>query len=193
MGSRFSCNSFAQIDWSNYQQNLQQAVRQDIHDRPKEYILGIDENECASYLIEQFSLEPLEIFADSEHITPRTEKERFQDDFGRSGYRDVYVFRVRYNFRGSAVLFQVKPNPWTVTTYPINVDSDTVSFELEMVRKDADEFRRRKDEAFRESFVNVGNINKNVAEWNQALPQWVTSVFDARKSISRLRTISLRR
>jgi hemerythrin len=67
------------------------------------------------------------------------------------------------------------------TTYPISVDSDTVSFEFSMANKDPAEFKRNKEEAFRRSFVNVGNINNNVTEWNQALPQCVNQLFDARK------------
>jgi hypothetical protein len=181
MSSHFSCDSFAQIDWFNYQQNLQQAVRQEVQDLSKEYILGVDENTYKAYLSERYSLEPLEIFTDSEHITPRTERQPFQDDFGRTGNREIYLFRVRYNFDGSAELFQIKSNPWKMTSHPISVDSDTITFELKMARKDPDEFKRRKDEAFRESFANVENINKNAAEWNQSLPQWVNSVFDARK------------
>jgi len=181
MSARFSCNSFAEVDWSNYQQNLHQVVRQDVHNLSKEYVLGVDEDNYKSYLIEKYSMEPLEVFPDSLHITPRTERESFQGDFGRTGYREVYFFQVRYNFHGSAELFQIKSNPWMVTSYPIDVDSDTVSFELKMVRKDADEFERIKEEAFRQSFANMANINKNVTEWNQALPRLVNAIFDARK------------
>jgi hypothetical protein len=181
MSSHFSCDSFAQIDWFNYQQNLQQAVRQEVQALSKDYILGVDENTYKSFLIERYSLQPLEVFTDSEHITPRTEKQSFQDDFGRTGYREIYLFQVRYNFGGSAELFQIKSNPWKMTSHPISVDSDTVTFELKMARKDPDEFKRKKDESFRESFANVENINKNAAEWNQSLPQWVNSIFDGRK------------
>src|SRR5438874_6313489 len=145
MSARFSCNSFAEIDWSNYQQHLQQAVRQEIHNLSKEYVLGVDENNYKSYLIEKYSVEPLEVFPESEHITPQTEKQSFRDDFGRTGHREVYFFQVRYTFRGSADLFRVKSNPWTVASYPISVDSDAVSFELKIVRKDAEEFKRSKD------------------------------------------------
>src|ERR1700680_3265444 len=152
MSARFSCDSFAQIDWSQYQQNLHQTVRQEINDQTKEYVLGVDENDYKSCLVKQYTLESLEIFSDSEQITHRTEKERFQDRFHHVGYRDVYVFRVRYNFRGSPGLFQVKPNPWTMATYPISVDLETVSFELSMGNKDAAEFKRRKEEAFGDSF-----------------------------------------
>ena len=182
MSAHFSCNSFRQIAWLEYQQNLQQAIRQEVHDRAKEYILGVDEGEYKSYLTRQYTLEPLEIVANSEHIgNPRTEKEEFRDPVDRICYRDVYVFRVRYHFTGSPRLFKVQPNPAMSTTYPISVDSDTVSFEFSMANKDPAEFKRNKEEAFRRSFVNVGNINNNVTEWNQALPQYVNQLFDARK------------
>ena len=181
MSARFSCNSFTGIDWSNYQRSLRQAIRAEIHERQKEYVLGVDENEFKSYLIEKYTLQSLEILIESEHITPRTEKEQFQDALDRICYRDVYTFRVRYQFTGSPRLFEAKPNPWITTSYPISVDSDTVSFEFSMASKDPAEFKRNKEDAFRRSFVNVGNINHNVAEWNQALPQFVNQLFDARK------------
>jgi hypothetical protein len=70
MSARFSCNSFAEIDWSNYQQNFVNALRQEIHDVSKEYLLSVDENNYKSYLIEKYSLEALEVFRDSERIVP---------------------------------------------------------------------------------------------------------------------------
>ncbi len=90
MSARFSCNSFAGVDWSDYQQHLHQVVRQEVHNLSKEYVLGVDEGNYKSYLIEKYSMEPLEVFPDSLHITPRTERESFQGDFGRTGYREVY-------------------------------------------------------------------------------------------------------
>ena len=182
MSAHFSCNSFSQISWLEYQQNLQQAIRKEVHDRPKEYILGVDEKEYKSYLTGHYTLQPLEIVTTSEHIaTPLTEKEQFRDALDRICYRDVYIFRVRYDFTGSAGLFEVQPNPAMSTTYPISVDSGTVGFEVSLPNKDAAEFKRRKEQAFQSSFVNVGNINNNVSEWNQTLPNWVNQVFDARK------------
>src|SRR5262249_9959886 len=75
MSAHFSCNSFTQISWLEYQQNLQHAITQEVHGRPKEYILGVDEKDYKSYLVRQYTLEALEIVANSEHIdTPRTER-----------------------------------------------------------------------------------------------------------------------
>lgn len=181
MAAHFSCDSFAQIDWSNYQQTLQNGVRQTVQGLTKEYILGVEEEAYKTHLVEKYSLDPLEILTDSERVTSHTEMQLVGDDYGRSGMREVYVLMVSYNFRGSAELFQVRSNPRSMTSHPISVDADTVSFEFVMSRKDPEEFMRRKADAFRESFANVGNINQNAEEWNRALPQLVSGVFDYRK------------
>lgn len=181
MAAHYSCDSFAQIEWHDYQQTLTTAVREEVFSLTKEYILSVDEDEYKRHLADKYSLEPLEIAAQSESIIARTESQRFRDDYGRSGQREVYAFRVSYSFVGSAGLFQVKSNPWMMTSHPISVSDNTVSFEFSMTRKDVEEFNRRKADAFHESFSNVPNINKNVAEWNNGVPALVAAVFDPRK------------
>ncbi len=72
MSARFSCNSFAEIDWSNYQQNFVNALRQEIHDVSKEYLLSVDENNYKSYLIEKYSLafDSADVYADGSRVDP---------------------------------------------------------------------------------------------------------------------------
>ncbi|MGH7938097.1 MAG: hypothetical protein ACREFG_06295 [Chthoniobacterales bacterium] len=128
--TRFSCHSFAQLEWSQYEASLREAIRADVNGLTKDYILGVDEDAYKAHIVDRYTLTPIEVFADSEQITPRTEKRAFRDDFGRTGYRDVYVFEVQYGFNGSADLFRVKPNQWQMTSYPITVDGtvNTVAF-----------------------------------------------------------------
>jgi hypothetical protein len=181
VSEHFSCHAFAQTEWSIHQQILVQSVREEVNKQKKDYIVGVDENEYKSFLTERFALEPLELFTDAEEIIPRTEKQGYLDDFGRTGYREVYTFLVAYPFRGSARLFEVKPSMWTMWTFPIRINDQTVSFEFTLATKDANEFKRKRNEAFRDAFVNLENINRDVNDWNQRLPQLVNEVFDARK------------
>lgn len=184
MNGGLSCDSFVDTEWHTYEQLLRESVRQEIHDLTKEYILGVDEADYKEHLVSRHTLEPIEILEPTEQINqPRTEPRPYRDDFGATGFRDVYVVEVQYGFRGTAGLFGVKPSTWTMTRHPIRVNAAnmTVSFEVTMARKDADEFRRRKDEAFRESFANVRNINVDVKTWNDALTHWAYEVFDSRK------------
>jgi hypothetical protein len=184
MSRQFSCRAFAEIEWFSYHQALLGGIKQTIDAQPKEYILGVEETEYKEHLVSKYTLEPLEVLQDSERMNePRIEQRPFRDDFGRSGYREAYVFTVQYAFRGTAELFRVKPSKWTMTSYPICVDSmdATVGFEMTMMRRDADEFRRKKEEAFKDSFVNVESINDDVHLWNEGLPRYVSDLFDQRR------------
>jgi len=70
-----------------------------------------------------------------------------------------------------------------MTTYPISVNpmNGTVVFEITMMRREADEFRRKKQEAFKDSFVNIGSINDDVRLWNEGLSRCVPDLFDRRR------------
>lgn len=183
MNGSFSCNSFAETEWYVYQEGLRQAIKQEIHDQSKDYLLGVEETEYKSYLANKFTFEPLEILEQTERIEPRVEQRPFRNHFGRTGYRDVYVFEIAYNFRGFAELFKLTPNTRAMISHEIHVSTSTqiVSFEVESSTKNPEEFRRAKTEAFRESFANVPNINEDVNAWNAGLPKWINDIVDARK------------
>ena len=183
MSRSFACNSFAELDWHDYERTLQQSVKSEIDGLSKQYLLGVDEDEYKEHLVQQHRLEPIEIFKESEHIRePRIEKQAFQD-YGRTIHCDTYVFQVEYRFTGSPGLFQVKPSSWTMTSHRISIVHSTkvVIFEMMVARQDAEEFRREKESAYSGSFTNIGNINSNVQTWNQGLPSLVSSLFDWRK------------
>ena len=183
MSRPFSCDSFGQIDWHDYERTLQQSVKDEIDGLSKKYLLGVGEDDYKKHLVQKYSLEPIEILNESESIRePRIEKQAFQD-FGRTIHRDTYVFAVEYRFNGSAGLFQIKPSTWTWTSHPIHVAPATkvVTFEVSVARQDAEEFRSQKQRAYSDSFVNVGNINTNVQAWNQGLASLVSGLFDWRK------------
>jgi len=183
MSASFFCDSFSKIDWSGYEQGLRKSVKDEIDGLSKEYLLGVEETEYKKHLTQKYTLELLAVLKDSERIRePRIEKREFRD-FGRTLHRDTYVFSIEYNFTGSPALFQVRPSSWTMTSHPIHVTLATqgVKFEVAIARQDVEEFRRAKEEAFSNSFVNVGNINNNAQAWNQGLPSVVNSLFDWRK------------
>ena len=183
MSRPFSCDSFGQIEWHNYERTLQQSVKDEIDGLSKKYLLGVGEDDYKKHLVQKYSLEPIEILNESERIRePRIEKQAFQD-YGRTIHRDTYVFAVEYRFIGSADLFQVKPSTWTWTSYPIYVAPVTkvVTVEVSVAHQDAEEFQSQKQKAYTDSFVNVGNINTNVQAWNQGLASLVSGLFDWRK------------
>ena len=115
--------SFGEIFWMEFPQQYYQTIKQEILSNGKEYILKVDENEYVDYLAEKYKIEPINIISDSETISePVVDKELRRDMFGKDFISDVYIFTVSYQFTGHSGLFRVKPNPYTWSSYDIDVN-----------------------------------------------------------------------
>ena len=152
----------------------------------KDYILLVEEDEFAEYLHSKYELTPLEVDALSEAVDqPSKSKEWFEDRMWGERYeRDVYSFIIRYHFIGSPVLFKVQSNPWSMTSYEINVDesSKTVSFSFKLYKQDVEEFIRTKNDCYRRSFTNMTKLNQNIEEINSCLLSTIKSYINQEKS-----------
>lgn len=179
-------NSFSEISSFDFTRQLSEKIKSEIENKGKEYILGVDEEEYKSYLIDQYSLEPLTIDYESETVDePTVSKEWFEDRFSRGRYQtEVFQFTIRYKFTGSSVLFKVQPSSWTMTSAEIyiNEQNNTVSFSFKLYKKDPEEFKRTKSDYQRRAFTNLGNTNQVATSWMQSLQGTVNSLFQQQKN-----------
>ena len=177
--------SFNEISNSSFKDQLKSLVKKEINGQSKEYILNIEEVEYLEYLKDEFTLEPLKIHDDTEVIEPPiTVKERnYYERLGREYETEAYEFTIKYNYEGSAVLFKIQPNPWTMTSHEISVNEqqNTVSFKFRLYEKNADKFNNEKNSTYRSAFVNIENINKNVPEINAEILNKINTTFYRRK------------
>lgn len=178
--------AFNEISHYDFENGRQGQIVKEIQSKGKDYILKVDEQEFIEYLFQKYILEPLQIYDETESFdTPRISKERINDDrYGRSPYeREAYHFTIKYNYSGSEELFRVHSNPWTLTSYDIDVESRTqiVSFSFKIYNQDAEEFLKIKNQCYRNAFANVENINKNVSEFNRGLKESIIRAFQREK------------
>ncbi len=177
-------NSFSEVHASDVESALSKRIKEEIEQKGKEYILGVDENEYKNYLIEEYTLEPLKIYLESEVIdAPKFSKEKRQDDFyhRREYETEVYTFTVHYNYTGNVELFKVRPNPWTITSAEIFVTANSVSFSFKLYNKDPETFRYEKESKFKHAFTNLDGVNRFANEWNSKLSSIVNSHFQLQK------------
>jgi len=177
--------SFGEIEWFDFSASLTHQIRDHIGSQQKDYILKVDENEYKMYLTSEFELEELEIILDTEEIIPTvTHEEKYNERTRRRFKRDVYVFEIRYSFKGSPILFRVRPSNFSMTANKIYVDDKKfkVSYFLRLIKRDKSEFEDEKKNGYNHSFMNIGNINSEVSKWNAQLPQLVSTTFDQIKS-----------
>lgn len=178
--------AFYEIDSHNFVNNLTETIINEIKSKGKEYILGIDEDEYKTYLINKYTFEPLVINSDNNPISqPFISKEWREDRFYEEQYQiDVYTFTVEYKFTGSSELFRVQPSPWAMTTTDIVVNDQTniVSFSFKMYEMNVEKFNREKLSEYNRAFANVININSFVSNWNSGLSSKINSLFNSQKA-----------
>jgi len=174
--------SFNEIDSYNVEKNLSKDIKEDIEKTTKDYILGVDEDEFANYLIEKYKIEPITIYPESEIINkPRVIKETVQGYYGSSYEREAYEFTVEYNFTGSDSLFRVRPSSWKMVSAKIFITSNSVSFSFILDQKDPEQFKKEKQCMYNDAFANLDNANDFANEWNKKIPNIVNDFFRQRK------------
>lgn len=178
--------AFNEISHYDFENGRHSDIKREIQSKGKDYILKVDEQEFIEYLYQKYLLEPLKVYEDTETFdTPQVSKERVNDRFyDDTSYQvDVYTFTVKYKYTGSEELFRVHSNPWTMTSYDIQVDgrAQSVSFSFKIYKQDPEQFKQTKSRCFRDAFANLENINKNALDFNRNLRDVVVREFQREK------------
>lgn len=183
---RTKIKAFAEIDSSSARDQFENNIKKYIEGKSKEYILGVDEEEFIEYMINEYSVEPLEVYQESERIDkPTIRKEKFTDrHYGDYEYeKEVYYFNVHYKFSGSSVLFKIRPSSWTMTTYEISVDDSNkeVTLSFKIYEQDAEKFKSEKASIYHSAFTNLKNVNVFANQWNSSVNGIVNRIFKQTK------------
>ena len=179
--------SFCEVTWDDFQNNIFKAIDKEIDNCKDDYILNVCAEDYITYLVDKYTLEPLEILRETEEIgTPveiKQDLSEYQNRgvFSRYGcYRDGYKIEISYLFNGSGILFKVRPNPFTMTAYDIYVDesNEKVSFFIQIFSQNVEEFNREKSSAYSSAFTNIQNINNCVNSYNSNLHNIIKKKFE---------------
>jgi hypothetical protein len=183
---RTKIKAFAEIDSYSAEKQFEENIKKHIEGKSKEYILGVDEDELKEYMHSEYSVEPLNVYQESERIDkPLIKKEKFTDrSYREYQYEtEVYNFTVHYKFSGSSVLFKIRPSSWTMTTYEISVDDNNkeVTLSFKIYEQDAEKFKREKAGIYSSAFTNLGNVNVFANQWNSKVNGIVNRIFKQTK------------
>lgn len=185
---RNNFNSFAEINWLDFQDKINNEIDNEIKACSDDYILNVNEDEFISYLVDKYSYEPLSIDVDSEEVeTPkeiRIDLSQLRDAYSIYGrYRNGYLITISYLYKGSGILFKICPNPHILNSYKIAIDdySKRVSFDIKVFSQEVSEFQREKESVFQRAFCNVKNVNSNLKSYNDSLSELVKQKFQKAK------------
>ena len=111
--------SFSMVPSHDALSQFEDQIKKKVEGESKEYILGVDEQEYKDFLIEEYSLEPLQIYEESESVDKPIKKKEKVSSY-RAGYvyeQEFYYFFVSYTFTGSPVLFHIRPSSWIMRSH----------------------------------------------------------------------------
>ena len=159
-------------------------LKKEINQLSKNEILNIDENSYINYLEDKYSLEPLCIYRDNEIIHEPTpiskEVENPYDSarYGIYGHKMIYEgyrIEVSYPFSGDAILFNVRPNSFTIggayAELMVNELNNTLSLVFEVWDQNAEQFIHNKQSAFEHQVLHYLSINPEVLDFNSQIRQ----------------------
>ena len=176
--------AFNEISTSDFEEQQIKKIKNEISGKSKQYILSVDDNEYKNYLINEYSLTPLQIYPDSEIIDePSIHKEIRQEEYIR-GYQyevEIYEITVNYQYTGSEILFKIRPNYRQMRSSLIYVVGKTVSFTIRLSNKNPEEFKRNKKSEYDDAFINLKNVNDFALQWNSKLAGIIDAYFQQLK------------
>ncbi len=161
----------------DFSQGYSNQIYSEIEGQGKEYVLNVNEEEYEDFLVQKYTLEPIEVFKESEQRHTPTEKiiTKRRDYDGGAIQVNGYSCRVTYNYSGSNILFNYHPSSFIVKGYEAEIDKvqSTISVEFMISKQDPKMYEQELLGVYQATFCNVSNMNSDVENWNQNLPKLV--------------------
>jgi hypothetical protein len=178
---------FWENDFSNVQANALQRVKARIDQENQNYLLNVNEEDYLAHIASEFRIEPLSIdfggveASFSEKMIPA---ERFPPTFhvfaGRSYPKQVVSYHIP--FSGDPRLLQCAPSPRVMNTFQVEVESDTVCFELINFSDDPERIRREADSIISLMRTQYLSLSAQVERFNSSLITNTKTAFDSRRA-----------
>lgn len=176
---------FGEIDIRNFLDSVKKELLETIEKRPKDYILGVDEDKYVNYLSQLFYIHPLAIDLSSKKIIPgKEERNSYVNNWGYEEYYMTYYYEVYFNFSGDPRLFRVQPSSfsWSLSyvASPIEfVDANRLMIKVQIHEKKPEIYKREEDGVRNATFGNIENVNIEINHFNTALPSIAKQTFES--------------
>ncbi|WP_020538812.1 hypothetical protein [Lewinella cohaerens] len=183
MASIRAFNEISSIDFENEKIDL---ITKKIESEDKNYLIGVNEEEYISFLINEFSVEPLVIHFDQELIEEPKVKKRWVDNFRAYDEKyqvDSYIFKIKIPYEGSPELLSVRPSTYVMSFGDIGTEmfEKTIIIKMEVTDIDSKAFIKEKESLIRRTFANLNNSIVYAERFNNKIKLTTPTLFTKRK------------
>jgi len=180
---------FYEIDLSMVLEDRLQKMKDDITGRSESYVLSVNETEFLSYLVDNYSIENLEVYFDDISVS-KFEKSIPAEMFPGKGFiynvvpgKSYKKLVVRYHipFSGNAQLLKCKPSHWVMRTEDILINDNCVCFDIINFSNNPEKIQKRADEIISLLRSQLKNVRNQVDKFNSSLQDRAIDFFQNRK------------
>ena len=178
---------FAERDFDNVSRVLFEKLKERIYSEDKNYVLNVNRTEYLDHIVSEFEISPLGLEFDSMSLSTSEQlipAEHFPSDFnvfeGESYPKQVVKYHIP--FSGDEQLLRCVPNPRIRNSHPVSVEGGEVCFEIVDFYGDPERIKRDAESALNLIRQQAGNLENNIAQYNQQLRPQVESFLDTRKA-----------
>ena len=188
VGYRQTFRMFCEGNLSDYFVQKRDEIQQAIQYKPEDYILNVNETEYINYLINQFTVEPINIDFESIFSDPPYEKQipaeyfrapLFHVQAGESYPRQAFVYYLPYT--GNKNLFQCKPSASILWTTEVFLKDHHLCFEVFSLQDNVEEINRNAQQIVSKIKTQLEHLAPEIERYNNNLPTTVKQLFQARK------------
>lgn len=164
---------------------VHKEIEKEITSMPKDYVLGVDEDEYVNYLTAKYSIEPVTVYFDSEDVElyQEVKKTHYNEIYRWEEPYSEYIFYIHLNFSGESDIFRIHPSQsyrFTIggRVSSIYLESKTLlRLQFSIFKQDESEFKREKASVISNTFMNLNTVNHEVQSFNDHLEQDIIKIF----------------
>lgn len=140
---------------------------------------NIDIEAQKNRLFKRYTLGPLKV--DSPIPSePRRKKKMLYNNWGQQYEADIHEMKITLPFEGNGELFYCKPSSWTMVSPQVDsIDNNgkKINFTIELQELNEQEYNKAVGEVVSDIKVNVPNVNKDIASWDNGLQAFIDGEF----------------
>lgn len=179
-------NIFAEEELQAYFEHRARAVLSGIEQEKDDYLLNVNEDDYVQHKVAEMLVDEVVIHSDQIHasssekmIPARAFPGGFYVHDGKSYNKDVITFHIPVS--GNVQLLRTMPSTRLVWSMSVDFHQNEISFDIINFRDDAEAITREKDQNIKNIMQQLGNVNKDVAQFNAQVESRVRNAVKARK------------
>lgn len=177
---------FSKYDLSQTITNVLKRLKEHIDKLDEDYLLGASEDDLVAYLVQEFSLDPIELGEPFIHESGETDIDVTHHPLRRSPFGNRVVVKgmhihVKVPYTGDGKLFFFQPPHFTFSPPRGEVTKEYLEFHIRSERLNPENVRRELEQTLTEIRGYLDQLRDICVAHNNSLPQKIREVLRIRK------------